>query len=102
MQGMTAFTVILSPSPSGTWAAYCPGMPGAAAQGDSRDDALAAVADVMSAWLEIALGDDALVADERPEVVAVALSEIIADRAAEGWPLTVETVVVTPSTAVAA
>lgn len=75
---------------------------GATAQGANRADALIEIALVMGAWLEIAAAEPAFVADERPAVVAAALAEILADRAAEGWPLTVETVEVSPSAPVAA
>ncbi len=37
---MAAYTVVLSPNPDGAWAAYCPAMPGAAAQGESREAVL--------------------------------------------------------------
>ncbi len=99
---MSGYTVVLSPNPAGGWAAYCPAMPGAAAQGDSREAVLGEIALVMAAWLELSADDQDLELDEHPGVVVKALGEILADRAAEGWPLAVETVLVTPTAAIAA
>ncbi|MFN0094575.1 MAG: type II toxin-antitoxin system HicB family antitoxin [Dehalococcoidia bacterium] len=99
---MTSYTVVLSPNPAGAWVAHCPAMSGASAEGASRAAALQEIALVMAAWMEVAAGEPLLVADERPTVIAAALADILSDRAAEGWPLTVETVVVAPSAPVAA
>ena len=99
---MSSYTVILSPNPAGAWAAYCPALPGAAAQGESREAVLREIALVMAAWLELSADDRNLEPHEHPGVVVKALGEILADRAAEGWPLTVETVLVTPTAAIAA
>jgi len=96
------YTVVLSPDPGGPWTAVCPAMPGAIAEAASRERSLAAMADVMVSWLGVALDDGHGPLPETPEMVAAKVAEILADRAAEGWDLVVETTVLWPHAVVAA
>ena len=96
------YTVVLSPDPGGPWTAVCPAMPGAIAEADSREQLLAVMADVMVSWLAIASGDGYGALSETPELVAAKVAEVLADRAAEGWDLVVETTLLGPRAAVAA
>ena len=97
------FTVVLSPDPNaGGYSVSCPAMPGAISEGDSRDEALANIAEAMSLWLEVAEehGEGALA--ETPELVAAEIAFVLGYRSEEGWTLTVETVQVEAQVAIAA
>ena len=97
------YTVILSPDPvEGGYTVICPAMPGAITEGDSREGALAAMAEVMSIWLEVAAehGEEPL--EETPKLVAEKVAEVLDDRAEEGWDFQIETTTVEPETSAVA
>jgi predicted RNase H-like HicB family nuclease len=85
------YTVVLSPELEGGYSVSCPAMPGAVSQGDTRDDALANIAEAMAAWYEVAAeyGDGPL--EETVQVVAEQVAFVLGWKAEEGWPLLVET-----------
>jgi predicted RNase H-like HicB family nuclease len=100
---MQRYTVILSPDPDvGGYTALCPAMPGAVAEGDSRESALATLASIMTTWLELAAEDGYGPEIETPELVAAKIASVIDDRSEAGWDLTIETVTLTPAVPVAA
>lgn len=89
--GMGTYTVILSPE-TGGYSVFCPAMPGAVSQGETRAEALANIAEAMEGWLAVEreFGGDAL--PETPELVAAKIAQVLGWRAEEGWDLTIETV----------
>ena len=100
---MKTYTVVLSPDPTdGGYVVVCPAMPGAVTQGDTRAEALNAMSQVMTAWLEIAAerGDGPL--DETPDLIAAKIASVLEDRDAEGWDRSIETTSLAPAVAVAA
>lgn len=100
---MKGYTVVLSPDPvDGGYSVSCPAMPGALAQGDTREETLRAIAEVMAAWLEIAVEDGYGPLDETPDLIAKEVAFVLGYRAEEGWDLVVETTVVPPLVAAAA
>jgi len=100
---MKGYTVVLSPDPEvGGYTAVCPAMPGAVAEGDTREQTLGAMAHVMVAWLELAAEDGRGPLDETPELIAAVIAEVLEDRDAEGWDRTIETAVLQPAVAAAA
>ena len=71
------YTVILFPSSDGRVSASVPAMPGCFSQGDTRDAALANVAEAMALWMEVEAGDGRASLHETPAVVASAVSEAL-------------------------
>ena len=99
---MDSYTVILSPEPdSGVYSVTVPAMPGAITEGETREAALSAVAEVMATWLEIALGEGYEPLPETPEVIGRQVASVIEDRQAEGWDTAIETMLVRPAALVA-
>jgi antitoxin HicB len=99
---MEQFTIVLSPDRNaGGYSVTIPAMPGAITEGDTRELALAAAAEVMALWLESAHqhGEQAIL--ETPELIAAQVASVIEDRDAEGWDRTIETTVIRPAIAVA-
>lgn len=95
--------MVLSRDPDdGGYTVVCPAMPGAITEADTRADALASAADVMALWLEIAAERGFQPLEETAALVGAKVTEVIADRDAEGWDRTVETASVTPAIRVAA
>jgi len=97
------YTVILSPDPvEGGYTVTCPAMPGAITEGNSREEALRAIAEVMALWLEVAAEHGEQPLDETPELLAEEVAHVFRFRAEEGWDQLVETDVVRPGIAAAA
>lgn len=93
----STYTVILSPDPiEGGYTVVCPAMPGAITEGDSREEALRAMAEVISIWLEVADEHGEQPLDETPELLAEKVAEVLEDRAEEGWDFRIETTAVEP------
>jgi predicted RNase H-like HicB family nuclease len=93
-----AFTVLLSPDPNaGGYAVFVPAMPGALTEADSREEALARIAQVMATWLELAAEDGYRPLDETPELIARDLASVLQDRSEEGWDWSVELATVRPA-----
>ena len=85
------YTVILEPEPSGGYSVHCPALPGCVGQGETRDDALAAI-DVaiqqsLSAWAE----DDMAPPADSVDYLGDEMYEILAARADDNLPLMCET-----------
>ena len=77
-------------------------MPGALSEGKTRAEALSGIAEAMGLWFETAASDGYAPREETPELVAAEVAAVLADRAAEGWELLVETATIVPHTAAAA
>jgi predicted RNase H-like HicB family nuclease len=93
------FTVFLSPDErTRGYSISCPALPGAASQGQSRDEALSNIREAMELWLE----DGNRPLQESPELIAAEIAFVLGWRAEEGWPLIVETTTLTLPAAVAA
>lgn len=100
---MQRYTVILSPDPElGGYTAICPAMPGAIAEAERRDDALAMLAGLMTTWIELGAEDGYEPLPETPELVALKIASVIEDRSESGWDLTIETVTLAPAALVTA
>lgn len=98
-----AYTVVLSRDPNnGAYTASCPALPGAVTEGDTREEALAAMVLVAQAWLDLGqrAGRDPL--EETPELIAADVRDAIAFRLEEGWEPVIETEVVRLPVAAAA
>ncbi len=76
-------------------------MPGAITEGRTREAAIAAIAEVMATWLEIAQSEGYRALDETPEVIGRQVASVIEDRQAEGWDTAIETSLVRPAALVA-
>ena len=85
------FTVILEPEEVGGYSVHCPALPGCASQGESLDEALANVREAILGVLAVRRKRGMTPAMETPEAVAEEVNRVLADRAAEGLPLTIET-----------
>jgi predicted RNase H-like HicB family nuclease len=86
------YTVILEPEPEGGYSVHCPALPGCAAQGESTSEALAnisqAILEAVGAWAEDGLAPPL----DSVDVLGDEIYEILAARAEDALPLTVETV----------
>jgi predicted RNase H-like HicB family nuclease len=92
------YTVILSPDPAaGCVTALCPAMPGAIAEGDTRDAALAELAGVMDAWVELSAERGGRPLEETPELVARAIASVLEDRDESGLDRALETTMLEPA-----
>lgn len=95
----STFTVVLCPDEeTGRYSISCPALPGAASEGETRDEALSNIREAMELWLE----DGSRPLEESPELIAAEIAFILGWRAEEGWPLIVETATLTLPAAVAA
>ena len=89
---MRTYTVVLGTDPE--WPGYwvsCPAMPGTLSQGQSRDEALANIAEAMELWLEVTLEDGVNTLPETPELIAAEAASFRDIQAENGWPIAVET-----------
>jgi len=99
---VSSFTIVLSKNPDiGRYSVTVPAMPGAITEGDSRDQALRAVAELMTLWIEVSAEHGEHPLDETPELIAAQIASVIQDRDAEGWERTIETMSVRPAVPVA-
>ena len=78
-----------------------PAMPGAITEGGTREAAIAAIAEVIATWLEIARSDGYEPLTESPEVIGRQVASVIEDRQAEGWDTAIETMLVRPAALIA-
>ncbi|MBA4181930.1 MAG: hypothetical protein C0506_15170, partial [Anaerolinea sp.] len=62
---------------------------------------LAAIAEVMATWLDIARSQGYEPLAETPDVIGRQVASVIEDRLAEGWDTTIETTLVRPAALVA-
>ena len=85
------FTVILEPEDVGGYSVHCPALPGCASQGETLEEALANIREAILGILAVRRKRGMAPAVETPEAVADEIKRVLADRAAEGLPLTIET-----------
>jgi hypothetical protein len=69
-------------------------MPGAISEGDTRQEALANIAEAMSLWLEVAQEHGEGPLTESTNLVAAKIVTVLGFRAEEGWTMEVETTLV--------
>jgi len=96
------YTGVLARDAEGWYTATCPALPGAVAEAASRDEAIDGLQRALAAWLDAAARRGERPRDETPELVADAVAGALRDLAAEGAPLVVETVALSPRPAVVA
>ena len=85
------FTVILEPEEIGGYSVHCPALPGCASQGETLEEALTNIREAILGILAVRRKQGMTQAVETPEAVAEEIKRVLADRAAEGLPLTIET-----------
>lgn len=87
-------TVVLEPEEGGGYSIHCPALPGCSSQGDTIDAALVNITEAIVGVLKARQGMDLPPPAETPETVSDEIRRILADRAEDGLPLTIETRVV--------
>lgn len=85
------FTVILEPEEDGGYSVHCPALPGCSSQGSSLGEALDNIKEAILGVLKVRREQGLLIRRETPEIVTEEIREILADRAEDGLPLTIET-----------
>ncbi len=89
-----AVTVILEPEEDGGYSVHCPALPGCSSQGDTLEEALANIREAISGVLKVRQREGSPPLKETPEIVTEEIRQILAGRAEDGLPLTIETRVV--------
>jgi len=89
-----AVTVILEPEEDGGYSVHCPVLPGCSSQGDTLDEALANIQEAILGVLKVRQQEGISLPEETPEIVTEEIRQILAGRAEDGLPLTIETRVV--------
>ena len=84
-------TVILEPEENDGYSIHCPALPGCSTQGDTREDALTNIREAISGVLKVRQQMGMPPPKETPEIVTEEIRQILADRAEDGLPLTIET-----------
>lgn len=89
--GLLHYIVILEPELDGGYSVHCAALPGCAAQGESKDEAIdnikQAILESVSAWEE----DDLAPPTDSLDALSDEIYEVLAARAEEALPLTIET-----------
>ncbi len=89
-----AITVILEPEEDGGYSVHCPALPGCSSQGDTLEEALANIQEAILGVLKVRQQEGMSPPKETPGIVTKEIRQILADRAEDGLPLTIETRVV--------
>ncbi|MDP3878940.1 MAG: type II toxin-antitoxin system HicB family antitoxin [Dehalococcoidales bacterium] len=87
-------TVILEPEEDGGYSVHCPALPGCSSQGDTLDEALSNIREAILGVLKVRQQEGMSPPEETPEIVTEEIRQILAGRAEDGLPLTIETRVV--------
>jgi predicted RNase H-like HicB family nuclease len=87
-------TVILEPEERGGYSVHCPALPGCHSQGDTLDEALANIREAISGVMKVRQRDGLPPPKDTHAIVTKEIREILAGRAEDGLPLTIETRVV--------
>ena len=90
----SAITVILEPEEDGGYSIHCLALPGCSSQGDTLEEALAIIREAISGILKVRQQEGMAPPKETPGIVAKEIRQILAGRAEDGLPLTIETRVV--------
>lgn len=85
------FTVILEPEEDGGYSIHCPALPGCSSQGNSIEEALGNIKEAILGVLGVHQDERLPIPRETPEMVTEEIRQILADRAEDGLPLTIET-----------
>jgi predicted RNase H-like HicB family nuclease len=88
------FTVILEPEEEGGYSVHCPALAGCHSQGDTLDEALINITEAISGMIKVRQMEGLPPPKETPAIVTKEIKKILADRAEDGLPLTIETRVV--------
>ncbi|MBI2863970.1 MAG: type II toxin-antitoxin system HicB family antitoxin [Chloroflexi bacterium] len=88
------FTVILEPEEGGSYSVHCPALPGCSSQGNSVEEALDNIREAIAGVLKVRQSERIPILAETPEIVTEEIRQILADRAEDGLPLTIETRIV--------
>ena len=89
-----AATVILEPEEGGGYSVHCPALPGCSSQSDTLGEALANIKEAILGVLKIRQQEGISPPKETPEIVTEEIRQILASRAEDRLPLTIETRVV--------
>lgn len=89
-----AVTVILEPEEDGGYSVHCPALPGCSSQGDNLEEALDNIQEAILGVLKVRQQEGISLPKESYEIVTEEIRQILADRAEDGLPLTIETRVV--------
>ncbi len=89
-----AITVILETEEDGGYSVHCPALPGCSSQGDTLEEALANIQEAILGVLKVRQQEGMSPPRETPEIVTEEIRQILAGRAEDGLPLTIETRVV--------
>ena len=87
-------TVILEPEEDGGYSVHCPALPGCSSQGDTLAEALSNIQEAILGVLKVRQQEGMSPPKETPEIVTEEIRQILAGRAEDGLPLTIETRVV--------
>mgnify|MGYP001297711175 CR=1 FL=1 len=89
-----AITVILKPEEDGDYSVHCPALPGCSSQSDTLEEALSNIKEAILGVLKVRQQEGMSPPREPPEIVTEEIRQILAGRAADGPPLTIETRIV--------
>ena len=84
-------TVILEPEENGSYSVHCPALPGCSSQGNTLKEALSNIKEAILGILKVYREERMPVSKETSEMVTEEIRQILADRAEDGLPLTIET-----------
>jgi antitoxin HicB len=87
-------TIILEPEEDGGYSVHCPVLPGCSSQGDTPEEALSNIREAITGYLASLKQHGERVPKETAAIITREIKEILAGRAADGLPLTIETRVV--------
>jgi len=87
----TTITVILDPEESGGYSIHCPALPGCSSQGDTLEEAMANIREAISGVMKVRHKGKLPTPKETPTIVTNEIRQILAARAEDGLPLTIET-----------
>ncbi len=89
-QYLCKFTVILEPEEGG-YSIHCPALPGCSSQGNSIEEALDNIKEAISGVLKVRHKEGMPIPRETSEMLSEEIRQILADRAEDRLPLTIET-----------
>lgn len=90
----TALTVILEPEEEGGYSIHCPALPGCSSQGDTLEEALSNIREAISGVMKSRQKEKLPPPKETTAIVTEEIRQILAARAEDGLPLTIETRIV--------
>jgi len=90
-QILSKLTVILEPEEDGGYSVQCPALPGCSSQGDTLEEALSNIKEAIRGVLKVRQEQGMLIPQETPKMLTEEIQQILADRAENGLPLTIET-----------